>query len=383
MAKPRLLHPLMGSDIHTLLVLLIKNRPGHYPFHLLVLLATALLRWPFSTYERWQVSRQVLQDSPQKTAFKRQLLSSETSLQTPPIFIVGHWRSGTTFLYNVLSRSPQFAYVSPLATGLPWDFLTLGKWMQPLLNKALPQGRFIDQVAVNPDSPQEDEIALASMQPLSFYHGLYFPQRFIQHFNAGIFLEGCNQREVQRWEQIVSYFYRKLKLQNPGRQLLIKNPVYTARIAQLRKLWPNAKFIHIYRNPYRVFQSTERFYHKLFPEIALQPFEHVPVRETILSSYPRMMEALYKDVKTLSEEEFVELQFEAFESDPISQLQQIYAQLQLPDWEIAKPLFQKYLSEQKHYQKNQYPFSAESAAEVSRRWQGFISRWGYSPPENY
>ncbi|MEM6451900.1 MAG: sulfotransferase [Cyanobacteria bacterium P01_D01_bin.105] len=401
--KPRLRHPLMGSDLRTLLTIFLKNGFGRYPLHFVLFLATALARWPFSTYERWWVSRyspvpnSLASDALPSDALPSDALASDalalrgsvsgafipnsqTEFNRPPIFILGHWRSGTTFLYNVLSRSPQFAYLTPLATGLPWDFLTLGKALEPMLNKALPEGRFIDNVPVKPDSPQEDEIALASMQTLSFYHGLYFPKRFVEYFNAGIFLEGASQQEIHRWEQTVIHFYKKLRLQNPGKQLLIKNPVYTARVAHLRRLYPNAKFIHIYRNPYRVFHSTENFYRKLFPELAFQPFNQVPVREVILSSYPKMMNALYRDVQDLPKENFIEFNFESFESDPISQFQIVYAQLGLENWEIDKSLFQQYLSEQKHYRKNKYAFSPESIELVSDRWQPFLSRWGYSVP---
>ena len=58
----------------------------------------------------------------------------------------------------------------------------------------------------------------------------------------------------------------KLQLQHPGQRLLIKNPVYTARVGLLRVLFPNAKFVHIYRNPYIVFQSMKNFYHTLLAE---------------------------------------------------------------------------------------------------------------------
>ena len=40
----------------------------------------------------------------------------------PPIFIIGHWRSGTTHLYNILSKAPWFQYVNPYQAGLPKDF---------------------------------------------------------------------------------------------------------------------------------------------------------------------------------------------------------------------------------------------------------------------
>ncbi len=364
-----MLHPLMGSDLRTLITLLVRNGTGRYPIQLSIILAAAFLRWPFSTYERCQVARTTL--SP-----------DSSSEQTAPIFIVGHWRSGTTFLHNLLTRSPQFAYISPLATGLPWDFLTLGKLLRPVLERALPKDRFIDRVAVNPDSPQEDEIALASMQMLSYYHGIYFPQHFAKHFNAGIFFEGCDPSEIERWQQTTKYLYKKLQIQNPGRQLLTKNPVYTARVQQLHEMWPNAKFIHIYRNPYVVYQSTLNFYRKLFPELALQPFAQVPIQDIVLESYPKMMKAVLEDTEKLPKKNFIALQFETFEADPMGQLYTVYTQLELNGWEAAKPFFQNYLDAQKNYQKNQYSFPEDAIRQVEAHWQPFISRWGYEPPKS-
>lgn len=373
--KPRLLHPLMGSNPRTLFKLIAQNGTGDYPLHLSIILAAAFLRWPFSANERRHVAQANL-----KRRHVAQANLTATTHHSPPVFIVGHWRSGTTFLYNVMSRAPQFSYVSPLATGLPWDFLTLGKLLRPVLEKALPEGRFIDQVPVNPDSPQEDEIALASMQTLSFYHGLYFPRRFAEHFYQGVFFEGCRPSEIKDWEQAIAHFYKKLQIQHPGQQLLIKNPVYTARIARLRKLWPRAKFIHIYRNPYTVFQSTLNFYHKLLPEMALQPFGQVPIPEIVLESYPKMMTAVLNDSKQLPKEDFATLRFEDFEANPIEQLQKIYSQLELDDWDAAKPAFHNYLTSQKPYRKNQYAFSENTVRQVSLRWGPLIERWGYQPP---
>ena len=66
-----------------------------------------------------------------------------------PIFILGHWRSGTTHLYNILSKSAGFASVFPLEAGLPGDILFLGRFVRPFLAKALPETRLIDRVEVN------------------------------------------------------------------------------------------------------------------------------------------------------------------------------------------------------------------------------------------
>ncbi len=352
----------MGANLKTLLALLRENGPGQYPLHLSIIWATALARWPFSTYERWQVARSPYLES------------------KPPIFIVGHWRSGTTFLHSVLSQSPQFAYTSPLAVGLPWDFLTLGKALRPILESALPKDRFIDRVPVNPDSPQEDEIALASMQLLSFYQGLYFPKQFVKHFNAGIFFEGCTEAEIEKWQQAMVLFCKKLQLQNPGQRLLIKNPVYTARVQKLRELWPDAKFIHIHRNPYIVYRSMLNFYDKLFRELSLQTFDQVPIKEIVLESYPKMINTVLRETAPLLEKDFVELRFETFEANPVEQLEKIYSQLELSGWEADLPYFQQYIDSQKHYKKNSYTFPTEMVERVRDRWQPILERWGYEPP---
>src|SRR4051812_35165630 len=68
--------------------------------------AGAAYRLPFMALERARVRRRLAKAPPMPA----------------PVFIVGHWRSGTTHLYNVLSRSSAFGWVPPFAAGLPWDF---------------------------------------------------------------------------------------------------------------------------------------------------------------------------------------------------------------------------------------------------------------------
>jgi len=145
-------------------------------------------------------------------------------------------------------------------------------------------------------------------------------------------------------------------------------------------MYPNAKFIHIYRNPYTVFQSTRNFYHKLFKELALQPYAKAPIDEVILESYPRMMNALFADSADLGDRTFIELRFEEFETDPLGNLERIYTTLEIPGFEVAKPEFATYLGAVSGYQKNRYAFPQEAIDLVRERWQPFLKRWGYQPP---
>lgn len=367
--SPRLLHPLMGADLKTLAEVLRRNggvSPRCLP-HIGLAIATCVARQPISAIESWRLQRE----------------RKRAPNMDPPIFIVGHWRSGTTFLYELLCQSPQFNYVSPFATGIPWDFLTITKYFEPLVERLLPKDRFIDQVQVTANSPQEDEIALASMQPLSFYHGLYFPSHLQENLSRGLFLQGCSETEIKRWEGAFTLFLEKLHLQNPQRQVLIKNPVYTGRVKQLRSLFPDAKFIHIYRNPYIVFQSTRNFYVKLFRELALQSAAHFSmdtIDALIFQCYTRMMTALQQDAADLPPDQWVELRFEPFEQDPMAHIETIYRQLGIQGFDQAKARFEAYVSDRKTYRKNRYTFPDQDIQNVYDHWQPFIDQWHYEAP---
>ncbi|MBE9167547.1 sulfotransferase [Pleurocapsales cyanobacterium LEGE 06147] len=366
-----LFHPLCGSNLSTLLRLLFTNGAidRKHLTQASIALGFTLARLPFSTLER---------------VLMEWFYECQTSIKSP-IFIVGYWRSGTTHLHNLLSQSDDFGCISPLAVGLPWDLLGIVRLFQPLMELALPSDRYVDNVAVKPDSPQEDSIALASMIPLSYYHGLYFPKRFKYHFNRGVFFDGCSTQEIERWRRWHSHLLKKVSIHQGGKQLLIKNPVYTAHIAKLRAIWQDAKFIHIYRNPYVVFQSTRHFFTRLLPELALQTYENLSTDEierSILESYPRMMNSLLLDSVDLPAESFVEICFEDLETDPFKQIQKIYQQLELPGFESARPHFENYLTSLQGYRKNNYPFEPKAIELVESHWMSFIQRWKYRSPHS-
>lgn len=295
----------------------------------------------------------------------------------PPVFIVGHWRAGTTHLGNIISKSPQFGFVSPIATGLPWNLLLMGKWFRPLLEKTLPSDRLIDKVKVKPDSPQEDAFGIANMQTISFAHGLYFPKNFEKSFNKGVFLEGASEQEIEKWIEMHQYFLKKVYLDQDQKRLIIRNPAYSTRIPLLKKIWPGAKFIHIYRNPYRVFHSMRNYFHKLFPALSLQSYGHLDIDRLILQNYKRIMNTLLNDSKNLSNTEFIEIQYEELDEDPLPVMRSVYDRFSLSGFETDKEYFTNYLNSIKRYKKNVYSQTPEDRSVVEKEWMPFIERWGY------
>ena len=299
----------------------------------------------------------------------------------PPIFILGHWRSGTTHLYNLMGLA-GFAYAPPLAVGLPWDFLGLGRLLRPVLERQLPERRYIDDIPVTPTSPQEDEIGIASMSPLSFYHGIYFPRAFDRLIDRGIFFDGAGEAEIAAWRARLIHFFAKLSHSRPGRRLLVKNPAHTARPAMLREMFPGAKFIHIHRNPFKVFLSMRNFYTKLLQRLALQevPAE-LDIDSTILRVYARMMHRYEVETAGWTAPQLVELSYETLDSDPLGALRLIWEQLELEGFEAAAPRFRAYLEGVRGYRGHRFEADTTTMAKVEAALGPWIARWGYAAPE--
>lgn len=356
------MHPLFGADLGTLLRLIRHNgpvSPAHMPVMALAVLS-AVGRTPFRLGERAYLARRRRSEPP----------------MPPPVFIIGHWRSGTTHLYNILSKG-DFGYVSPFAAGMPLEYQTLGRWLRPLLACMLPKTRYVDQVVVRPDSPQEDEIPLGSIAPISFYHGVYFPRRFEHHLNRSFFLDNCSQDEIAEWERAFRLFLEKLWLEH-GRRLLIKNPAYSARVPQLRRLFPDARFIHIYRNPHDVFRSTRRFYRTLIDKFAWQTAGQLDLDHIVLNGYRRMMTQIAEDTAHLPGHQFAELRFENLERQPLLEVERLYQQLDLGDFARCRETFSHYLETVRGFEKTHIPERNDDREMVERQCRDLLERFGYA-----
>jgi len=358
-------HPLAGADLGTLLWLL--RHSGAIPARrwpaVAGMLGSVVGKLGFTLGERAWVA----------------LARRGRDLETPPLFVLGHWRSGTTHLSNLLAEG-GFGYIDPIAAGLPWDFLGLGRMLRPLLVRLLPEGRFIDAVEVSPNSPQEDELGLASMVRVSYFHAIYFPRRFDDWFARGLFLDGVPPREVAKWEERFRYYLWKVARKRPDRPLMVKNPVYTGRIAQLHRLYPDARFLHIVRNPHEVFASTRAFLRKMFEALALQPADHVQVEEVVLATYVRMMDRLIAESASLPAGRFLELRFEDLDSQPLLELERIHDRLGLPGFAEARPAYAGYLERIQRYERAKRRFPERDLELVERHWGRFLDHWGYGRP---
>ena len=171
--------------------------------------------------------------------------------------------------------------------------------------------RPMDSVKVRMESPQEDEFGLVNLCGLSPYMGAIFAraERSSNMYIKYLSFKEATAEEVARWKDAVVFFYKKVLFKKQDKRLILKSPAHTARLKLLHELFPEAKFIHISRNPYEVYQSTQKLYMDLLIQWNLQYINyHGDVRRheddndlhrSILLLFGGMYDSFFQDLNEL------------------------------------------------------------------------------------
>ena len=315
----------------------------------------------------------------EKLIYFRKLRTLE--IRHPPIFIIGHWRTGTTLLHNLLAQDPSLACVSTLQAFAPECFLCGGHAIEPIMSRLMPRTRPMDSVPFGTAVPQEEEFAICNMSPYSSYLGWYFPRQMPELFRKYVLFEGLSAEELADWAEVYLAVLKKATLAAQGKRLVLKNPVNTARLRVLSQHFPDARFIHIHRNPYEVFCSTLKLHRRLLEWLSFQRIPEMDVRANVLSFYREMMHRFLLERSCLPKGSFTEVRYEDLTTQPMTELAQIYSALSLPGWDQASAYFKRYIQTQHGYQRDTYDMSNKDFEEVERHWGFAIDHWGYTRPD--
>jgi hypothetical protein len=301
-------------------------------------------------------------------------------IKYPPVIIVGHWRTGTTYLHELLSQDPQFCFVTLWNTLLPDSFLILEP-LKKFLSNFLPKKRPMDEIRVNIDGPYEEEAAIAVLSPWSFFHCLHFPRNAEEQYLKSIHFDNLTKNEIDQWKKNYLKFMKTVTFANNEKRLLLKNPADSSRITTLLELFPEASFIHIYRNPYKVYLSTIKMRNNVLGKLALQNASKKEIENQVIENYKRLMKSYFEQEKQIPKNKLVTIRYEDLVSDPIKQVKKIYSDLKLSGLQNAVPEMKKYLDKQKDYKTNVYEIDKKIIQRVKENWDFTINRWNYKPPK--
>lgn len=315
----------------------------------------------------------------QKLVYGRKI--SATNLVDDPIFIIGHWRSGTTLLHEMFILDPRFGYPDSYTCFAPGHFLVSRGFLAPLVGLLMPKMRPIDNMPFDWNRPQEDEFALCNLGLPSPYLSLIFPNE-PPRYDAFLTLEGIPDRELSRWKEGFLQFLKAVTVQC-GKRIVLKSPPHTSRIKVLLEMFPRAKFVHIYRDPYAVFPSTINLWKRLSKDEALQVPHYRGLEERVFSTFCKMYEAFEQARPLIPPGQFAEVSYEALIEDPEKELERLYRELELGDFNQVRPALRSFLAERSNYKRNRFELEPHIREEIARRWRFFFDKYGYpiNPPE--
>lgn len=299
------------------------------------------------------------------------------TINQPPLFILGHWRSGTTLLHDLLAQdTDQFQFANTYRVVNPLTYLTTEGTITRLLPGLVPDKRPMDNMQLKFTSPQEDEFAPLLITGKSVYLGISFPQTGAQ-YEKYLSFRSVPKAEVEIWKAAFLRFCKKLSLQD-DRALLLKSPPHTARIRTILEIFPNARFVHIHRDPYAVFQSQRHFFDTAGWYTYLQTPDLDAIDEGILQRHEKMYDAYFEDLALIPKGRMTEVRFDALEADPVGQVAGIYDRLGLEHFARFRPRLESYASSLSGYQKNSFVKLDDATRQmVAERWKRSFETWGY------
>ncbi len=296
-----------------------------------------------------------------------------------PVFILGHPRSGTTYLHYVLSQDPQFSFCRTYEGMAPHVFLSGGKMIKALMKLVMPVTRPQDNVKAGASLPLEEEFALGSICKTSWVHGLYFPKNIFNVFDACVTFQKGGKESKEHWKKNILFFAQKLLYRNPDKVLLLKSPCNTARIKEILEVFPDARFIHIHRNPYEVYLSNIGLYEKILPILGLQRVENGFMQKYVLYAYEELYKKYLLDSVGVPKTQLYEMSYSSFIADPLVELKKAYLQLGLGVFDDVAALLMKEVKQAEKYKKNMCSTIDEhTKAHMANHWKFAFDAFGYS-----
>ncbi len=305
---------------------------------------------------------------------------SRTQIREDPLFIIGHWRTGTTFLHELLILDERHTYPNTYECFAPNHFLLSERFFTRWLKVLLPKQRPMDNVAVGWEKPQEDEFALCMLGLPSPYLTIAFPNHAPQcqeYFD----LDELSQRDLYRWKKEFMRFLRRLTLKTPKR-LILKSPPHTCRIKVLLEMFPRARFVHVVRDPYVVFPSTMNMRRSLYEAHGLQKPTCRGLQEYVFQTFHHLYQRLEEARGLIDPARFHEMRYEDLVRDPVGQVRALYERLALGDFDRLEPRIRSYLDRAGCYQTNRYRLSPDLREQITRRLGWIIQRYGYGSDES-
>ncbi len=233
----------------------------------------------------------------------------------------------------------------------------------------------MDQVKLGMDEPQEDEYAIYRLTNHSPLERLVFPinsRYFLRNYTSFV-PEGS---EKTKWENQILNFFKKLNFEE-DKTIVSKNPFNSLRIKELTSLFPDARFIHIYRHPHEVIPSTMHLWKIVQKQNSLNSNGAPPSVDDVIDYLDHFWNVIRQDLSSISSENRYVLRFEDLEKDSEKAIKDLYSYFRIPFSDIFRDNLESFRQELQGYHKNQYHLTTEEKEQISKRLKPHMEYFGY------
>ena len=300
---------------------------------------------------------------------------SAHELKQAPIFILGHWRSGTSYLQSLMRLDARLSTSTIFRSIFSDSYYLTESWLKRTLNflcRTLNIRYAIQRTTMNLDLPAELDLALCTMcSDHSYSWGHILPRSFGRRVEDHILFR--DEQAAECW--IVEYdrMIRKLSYWSGGRRVLVKSPGDTGRIEQIRRQYPAAKFVYVHRDPISVYHSSAYLWIAIQRDLSLHELHENEIRDLILDTYHRLLSRYLQQREQIPAGDIVELQHTDLQQDPLREIRRIYDTLGLgapPEEELGN-----FLAATEKYAHPRYSTSPELKKTLAARWRFAFEEW--------
>lgn len=265
-----------------------------------------------------------------------------------PVFIVGNYRSGSTFFHRLLLRDQQSTclkaweiYFSPAI--IQRQFLRLINRISRLIGN--PVVKFInafDRSLNDIYSMHRTGLFTYEQDSQLFYHSwssynLFAVFPYPELVKKYIYYDQ-QVPEKQRKKEF-TYYRNALKRHmylHPEKQYVSKNPDFSPAVETLLDFFPNAKFINIVRPPEQMFPSTVNLWANNWRAYG-SPVEAYPLVDILQEHARHWYQYPHDRLSDLPSDRYQVVEFEKLVADPKKEIKRIYDQFGFvltPDYQI-------------------------------------------------
>ena len=295
-----------------------------------------------------------------------------------PLFILGYWRSGTTWLHELMNADPRHCSTTGIQCFLPDSFALHGV-LGPVLDAILPETRPQGDMPFSMSTPQEDEFAILNLGLETPYRFMAFPSRgFGPQVAAEFWPDGEARRRA--WLEAWLGFLAAVQARNPQRRLVLKSPAHTARLDMILDAFPNARFVHIGREPHALFASNIKLLTAMLTtqtlEAGIPPAEDLA--DFVFAMHARVYGAWFSQATRIPKGNLHVLRFEELAREPEQAVRDICRALDFGDCDAFIEPLRDLIATRQGHKVQQYPgLDPAVSARIDEEWADYARYFGY------